>query len=153
MKVYNLTDVHTEVLVQRNLVDQHIAVHTRMVAPGEYADVEETGAIKAGLEYLLQVGAVSIDSLPPPYVEARKLRDASKGHARLAHVTIPETRVAHDPPVRAQPAVEGATQVLKVAEEIPATIPLEQEVSIVEAKLEPSRAERVVADSPRRRNK
>lgn len=114
MRVFNLTDVKTAALEQRSLVDQHIAVAGRMVAPGEYVDVEASDRVKFDLEYLLTVGAVSIDGLPPPYTLARQQREASTG--RLAahigqRVDVKETKIAGEGVPSA--LADGATVVLE----------------------------------------
>lgn len=113
MKVYNLTDVSTDVLVQRGLVQQSIATSGRMVAPGEYIEVEDTAKSRSDLAYLLQVGAVSIDQPPPPYVLARQIAQANDGQSRRPsqHVAIAETQIAGEPPPAA-PA-EGETVTLE----------------------------------------
>lgn len=106
MKVYNLTDVPTPVLEQRGLNDKQIAVGNRMVAPGEFVEVEDTPDMRSKLEYLLTVQAVSIDNAPPPYVHARTAKNASTGMARQAHLNVQETRVAGEKPPDPKP-VEG----------------------------------------------
>lgn len=110
MKVYNLTDVSTPVLEQRGLMNQHIAVAGRMAAPGEYVEVEDTPHARANVELLLQLGAVALDKLPPPYVLARQQAAASSGKL-AAHigqrVEINETKVAGEGPPA--PPAEGET--------------------------------------------
>ena len=112
MKVYNLTDVSTPVLEQRGLVNQHVAVAGRMVSPGEYVEVEDTAHARANVLQLVQVGALAIDKLPPPYVLARQQMAASSGKL-AAHISqrveIGETRVAGETPPA--PPAEGATVV------------------------------------------
>jgi hypothetical protein len=112
MRVYNLTDVSTPVLEQRGLLDQHVAVAGRMVAPGEYVDVEDTPTARANIALLLQLGAMAIDKLPPPYVLARQQAAASSGKL-AAHigqrVELNETKVAGETPPA--PPAEGATVV------------------------------------------
>lgn len=114
MRVYNLTDVSTPVLEQRGLVGQHIAALGRLVNPGEFIDIEDSPRSRADLQYLLQVGAVSIDALPPPYVMARQQAAASAG--KLAanigqRVELKETKTAGEPPPG--PPAEGATALLE----------------------------------------
>lgn len=113
MRVFNLTDIETPVLTQRGLVGQHIAVGSRMVAPGEYVDVEDTESVESKLEYVLTVGAVSVGVLPPAYVMARQAKDASAGHLSaipVRHIDLQETKVAGElipaPEVATGPAVE-----------------------------------------------
>lgn len=110
MRVFNLTDVSTPVLEQRGLLAQGIATSGRIVNPGEYVDVEDTPKSRSDLAYLLQVGAVSIDMLPPPYVVARQQAQASAGRlaARVGqHVNVEETKLAGEP--LPGPGAEGAT--------------------------------------------
>lgn len=109
MRVFNLTDVGTTVLEARGLVSQHIAVAGRMINPGEYADVEDTAMVRAAIAELLQVGALSIDQPPPPYVVGRQQREASAGKL-AARVDLKETAVAGEPPPG--PPAEGTTAVL-----------------------------------------
>lgn len=97
MRVFNLTDIETDVLRQRGLVGQSIAVSNRMVNPGEYADVEDSPEVRAKLEYLLQIGAVSIGQPPPPYVRARGSQQelaTRLSHFPVGHIDVKETRVA-----------------------------------------------------------
>ncbi len=109
MKVFNLTDVETEVLKSRSLMNQHIAVAGRMIVPGEYVEVEDTPIVRSNILHLVQVGALSIDSLPPPYTQARKLVEAQSSAGRVsAHITLHETKTAGEPapqPVATEPAV------------------------------------------------
>ncbi len=108
MKVFNLTDVETEVLKSRGLVQQHIAVAGRMIVPGEYVEVEDTPVVRANILHLVQVGALSIDALPPPYLQERKLVEAQSSARVSAHVTVNETKTAGEPapqPVATEPAV------------------------------------------------
>jgi hypothetical protein len=96
VRVFDLTDVPTKVLEQRGLLNQHISVARRMVNPGEFVEVEDLAATRDGLQYLLQVGALSIDVLPPTYLKARQVAqaDASRSPLRVAHVDVQETAVA-----------------------------------------------------------
>lgn len=110
MKVYNLTDMPTSTLTQRGLLLQGIAIAGRLVDPGEYVDVEDTPTSRGNLEYLLQVGAVAIDQLPPPYVLARQLAQANAGGSRMRqHVEVVETKVADEPAPRSPAEGEAVT--------------------------------------------
>lgn len=99
MRVFNLTDVATKVLEQRGLVNQHIAVARRMVNPGEFIEVADLVATRDDLKYLLQVGAMSIDVLPPAYQQARQVAqvDPTRPDVRAAHVAMRETKLATGP--------------------------------------------------------
>lgn len=110
MRVFNLTDVETDVLKQRGLLAQGIATSGRIVNPGEFIEVEDTSKSRSDLEYLLKVGAVSIDELPPPYVLKRQQAQAASGNlaARVGqHVSMAETKIAGEP--APGPGAEGAT--------------------------------------------
>lgn len=112
MKVYNLTDVSTPHLEQRKLVNQHIAIGDRLANPGEFVEVADTPELRASLEYLLQVGAVSIDGMPPPYVQARSAKtESGPGRAPARHVDVRETAVT-EPPAPTEPA-DGVKAVLE----------------------------------------
>lgn len=76
MRIFNLTDVATSVLERHGLVDQHLAIARRMVNPGEFVEVEDTSTTRVDLQFLLQVGAVSIDQLPPGYAQSRQIKVA-----------------------------------------------------------------------------
>jgi hypothetical protein len=131
MKVFNLTDVETPVLKQRGLLAQSIGISRRMVAPGEFVEVEDTPEVRAKLEYLLTVGAVSIDQAPPTYAKVRQDRQAqAQGTGHLAsvpvrHVALQETKVAGEP-VPTSPAegvkheLERHSPASEVADEEPA---------------------------------
>lgn len=98
MRVFNLTDIPTKVLEQRGLLGQSIAVARRMVNPGEFVEVEDLATTRDGLQYLLQVGALSIDVLPPVYLKARQVQQADPARSSLRvplhHVDVRETPVA-----------------------------------------------------------
>ena len=112
MKVYNLTDVETPVLVQRGLVNQHIVVGKCMVNPGEFAEVVDTAHVRGKLGYLLTVGAVSIDLVPPNYVRAKQSAIPTTGfHGSIPvrHMEIKETKAvdAPDRPIVSQGKRKG----------------------------------------------
>jgi hypothetical protein len=100
MKVYNLTDVETPALIQRGLVNQHIVVGKRMVNPGEFVEVADTLHTRGKLMYLLTVGAVSIDQVPPNYVRSKQSAVPSTGvHGSIPvhHMEIKETAIVDAP--------------------------------------------------------
>lgn len=116
MRIFNLTDVATPVLEQHKLVDQHFAIARRMVNPGEYVDIEDAPNVLRDLQSLLQVGAVSIDRVPPAYAMARQAQQVTS-QSRLAgipvrHVSLKETGIA------------GV--VAQGQQEVPATEPLQR---------------------------
>lgn len=128
MKVFNLTDIETETLAARGLAGQQIAVGGRIVNPGEFVEVEDTAKVRTDLEYLLQVGAVSIGSPPPPYLAQRRMDAASAGNAG-SHVELNETQTAGEPAPNPQSAEEGVTAELTKADPTaaPADAPPPQE--------------------------
>ena len=116
MRVFNLTDVSTPTLEQRNLVNQHFAVGRRMVVPGEYVEVEDTPMIRASLLFLLQVGAASIDRPSPTYIQTRQRLSAQTGKlgsvVPVRHLDLQETKLAGIP-VAPPAIVEGAVELTK----------------------------------------
>ena len=113
IKIFNLTDIATDNLTRGGLVDQHIAIVDRMCAPGEFIEVVDGPYVRATVQHLVQVGALSVDQLPPPYVQARQLRESSssKRTAALPHLDVKETKVAEDAPVpEAEVAVAVTTK-------------------------------------------
>ena len=116
MRVFNLTDIATPVLEQHKLVNQHFAVARRMVNPGEYADIGDAPNALHDLQFLLQVGAASVDRVPPAYAIARQQRQ-NANPSRLQgipvrHVDMKET------------AIEGVTT--QGQQVVPATEPLQR---------------------------
>jgi hypothetical protein len=115
VRVFNLTDVTTPVLKQRGLVRMHFAVARRMVNPGEYADIGDAPGVLADLQFLLQVGAVSVDRVPPTYAIAKQ-RELQADPSRLSgipakHIAMKETLSAGVAAPRQMPA--GDTVVLQ----------------------------------------
>lgn len=97
MRVFNLTDIATPVLEQHGLVNQHFAVARRMVNPGEYADIGDAPNALHDLQFLLQVGAASVDRVPPAYAMARQtLQNANPTRfsgVPVRHVDMKETAI------------------------------------------------------------
>ncbi len=99
VKVYNLTDVATPNLDKQKMVGQHIVVGTRMSAPGEFVEVEDSPKLRTDCEFLVSVGALSIGATPPPYTAARlALKANNTSPALVRHLDVAETKVAQDPP-------------------------------------------------------
>jgi hypothetical protein len=71
MKVFNLTDVETLLLVQHGFVRQTFIVRDKLIAPGEHAEVQNDYLAERALEHLLPIGAAAVDELPPAYVLAK----------------------------------------------------------------------------------
>lgn len=69
MKVYNLTDVETPKLKQHGLMNQHIAVGEKMVAPGGDEDIDDATfeRVQPELQKLVELGALSCDVAPDAY--------------------------------------------------------------------------------------
>lgn len=111
VKVYNLTDVHTSVLEKYRMLDQHIAIGTRMCAPGQYVEQEDSPTLRENCRHLVSIGALSIGMVPPPYTVARtsKMDGAVPSPVHVQHLDVKETKVADDAPVPASvPEVEAA---------------------------------------------
>lgn len=105
MRVFNLTDVATPVLEQHGLVNQHIAVARRMVNPGEYADVGDVPNLLHDLQFLLQVGAVTVDRVPPAYSQARQLA-LHTNPSRLDGVPVRQVAIQETRPAGITPNVQ-----------------------------------------------
>lgn len=117
VKVFNLTDVSTPNLEQRKFVNQHIAIGGRMCEPGQYIEQTDSPQLREDCKHLVSIGALSIDTLPPPYRMARAAKDNADGlvsPAHIQHLDIKETKV-----VDVQPAPPAAIE----AEATPAIEP------------------------------
>ena len=116
MKVYNLTDVATETLERYGMMNQHFAVERRQVGPGVLGEGWDTPQGSHSHEHLVDIGALSIDSLPPTYVVSRTQAEAQQGHLAgipMRHVGLRETQVAGDAPAAPPPPVTGDPPVLE----------------------------------------
>jgi hypothetical protein len=71
MKVFNLTDVETPLLVQHGFVRQTFVVRDKLIGPGEHAEVQEDYLAERALEHLVPIGAAAVGELPPAYVLAK----------------------------------------------------------------------------------
>jgi len=121
-KIYNLTDVTTPVLEKHRMLDAHIAIGTRMCAPGEYVEQEDTPTLRENCRHLVAIGALSIDQVPPPYTLARTAKAGGNvpSPAHVQHLNVKETKVAEDAPAPAAPAPEPVEAVAVAAEPKPA---------------------------------
>ena len=74
MKVFNLTDVSTPLLIQRGFINHTFAVGPALLEPGECVDVapEHIQHIRAGLQRLVEAGAIAMGQAPPGYVMAKE---------------------------------------------------------------------------------
>ena len=72
MKVFNLTDVPTEKLVQSKLLNVTLVVGRTAVGPGESVDITEEPHILAQLIGYEKIGAMSRISLPAEYIGAKQ---------------------------------------------------------------------------------
>jgi hypothetical protein len=108
VKIYNLTDVHTPVLEKYRMLDQHIAVGTRMCEPGQYIEQEDSPTLRENCRHLVSIGALSIGMVPPPYTVARtsKASGGVPSPVHVQHLNVQETKVADSTPAPA-PAVEA----------------------------------------------
>lgn len=94
MRVYNLTDVSTPVLVSRELVRAPVQVGGVMIQPGKFADIPNP----AGARDLLSIGAISVDQIPGWYLEEKAKIPSERGAS--GPPTSPD-----DPPPPEEPAV------------------------------------------------
>lgn len=129
MRVYNLTDVPTPALQQRNLVNRHLVVGNRMSNPGEYVDVEDTPSMRARLRSVVELGALALDTLPPRYVMQRQRASQAAGVSPVQHLDIQETKTVEVPQAAASLAAQAAPPVVlqKLAAEVSATAVAEVE--------------------------
>lgn len=112
VKVFNLTDIVTDNLTRRGHTEQHIVIGDRMCAPGEYVEVADTPSLRATTKHLVQIGALSLDSLPPPYTAARQMKEntASKRTSSPAHLNVQETAIAADAPAQQSATAPAETE-------------------------------------------
>lgn len=68
MKCFNLTDVETEELKSRGLVNMTLVVRSVVIHPGEFAEVPEDSLHRAAASGYVSLGALSVEVLPPAYV-------------------------------------------------------------------------------------
>lgn len=127
VKVYNLTDVATPNLDKQKMVNQHIVVGTRMSAPGEFVEVDDSPKLRTDCEFLVSIGALSIGATPPPYTAARLAQKANNtSPALVRHLDVAETKVAQDPPAPApapEPVVEEEVAVVPASPKPISTAP------------------------------
>lgn len=73
MKVFNLTDIETKALAQRNLMQQHVAVGDQMLAPGESVDIDDAtfARIQHHLQELVMVGVLACGEETADYQAAK----------------------------------------------------------------------------------
>lgn len=110
MRVYNLTDIPTPTLTRHGLVNQCLVAHRRVIAPGEYVDVEDNDSMRARLAHLLTVGAVSIDQLPPAYLRDKQQAAALSGtfgSIPVRHIEVRETVPAGETHAVVSPGAES----------------------------------------------
>jgi hypothetical protein len=129
VRVYNLTDVSTPTLEKHHLLKAHIAIGTRMCNPGEFVEQEDTPSLRSDINFLVSIGALAVDQLPPPYVLARTSTIAAQNvgplPVHIGHLNVQETKVAADPPPA--PAPEAA----------PEPAPVVDTAAVKEAPVEP----------------
>lgn len=71
MLVFNLTDVSTPGLEQRDLVNKTLAVYDTLLGPGEVKSIEGTDIATRDAKHYEGLGALAIGRLPPAYVTAK----------------------------------------------------------------------------------
>jgi hypothetical protein len=72
--VFNLTDVPTDELTRRGLVNQTIVIGSTAIAPGTSAQISDEPHITAQLRWYLDVGAVAEGQLPSAYAHSKALQ-------------------------------------------------------------------------------
>ncbi len=73
MKVFNLTDVVTPKLTQMGFGNLVVSVRGTLIAPGNSAELDDADLlVKAELDHLLSLGAVSVGSAPAEYTAAKE---------------------------------------------------------------------------------
>jgi hypothetical protein len=102
MKVFNLTDVPTDALQRRGLVNQAFAVGPELLGPGAEGDFAE--ADRASLWPLVDLGMAALDTAPPEYTAAKGLR------APPAPPPVPTAAPSAPAPDDAAPAPTGSTR-------------------------------------------
>ena len=85
--VYNLTDVATPDLEHRRLLNAHFAVGQHIVAPGSSVSVPDSATVRANVDLLVRVGALSLGSVPASYERAKKSRVAECAVEEAAKLT------------------------------------------------------------------
>lgn len=88
MKVFNLTDVSTDVLEQYQMLNHTIEVGGQSVGPGASIEVDEPEAqLRSRLEHFLAIGAVALDSPPEKYLGKAPLAAAPAPRDTLSEKT------------------------------------------------------------------
>ena len=111
MRVFNLTDVATEVLERYGLVNSSHAVAGVLLRPGKSVDVVDDASTRARLKRLVERGALSIDEVPASY----KVADTVPPATLPAPVAPAEPEVA-EPVVEEVAAAEVEEEPLPEAE-------------------------------------
>lgn len=114
MKVFNLTDVATPALTQRNLVNQILVVYGKQIAPGLSADFDDKEAapiVVKEVQHFLKSGALSVDKLPDAYLKAKSVAAAAAAKADVpAHpAAAPASPTVPSPPASDPPATVAET--------------------------------------------
>jgi len=73
MKVFNLTDVETDLLKQYQMSNQTIVVGTYNIAPGTSVDVSanDEDFVRSHLAHFMKAGAAAIDKPPEAYIKGK----------------------------------------------------------------------------------
>jgi hypothetical protein len=105
MRVFNLTDVTTPTLKRHGLEQQTIVVGTALLSPGGMEEIGDEPHVRAGAQFLVDVGAIAFEQLPPAYMA---------GKADVV-VTAPPVVAAPEPTPEPAPAPEPAPVVVEEA--------------------------------------
>jgi hypothetical protein len=108
MRVFNLTDVSTPALKRHGLEQQTIVVGTALLPPGGMEEIGDEPHVRAGAQFLVDVGAIAFEQLPPAYM-------AGKADVAVTSPPAPPIVTAPEPTPEPEPAPEPAPVVVEEA--------------------------------------
>ena len=128
MKVYNLTDVPTDLLEVRQLVGCPVKVGNTVVMPGTWAEIPDRADALSDVNRYRVIGVLAVDVLPEQYVKAKQaitpkshgldvIRERLRESAESTRLFTPD--IPFPPPVRRED--EGTTKPEASVTERPAT--------------------------------
>lgn len=68
MRIFNLTDVHTDQLKKAEMCDKPVVFCRQVINPGEAVEVTVPERQKQALQQLVRMGVLAVDAPPPQYV-------------------------------------------------------------------------------------
>jgi hypothetical protein len=90
IKVFSLTDVSTPALKAAGMENAVVAVHNRLLNPGEMIEVPDDPHVRHCLQGYVHHGAAAVDQLPPGYVIAKAKLEAEKSAVAASRTALPE---------------------------------------------------------------